>query len=120
MKKFILWLGIGLILVSGVVHLIDAQDSLKEAAYKGWLFYANFLATLVTAFGIYCSKLWGWKLGFVISVVSITLYCLSRSVGLPLIPDEPDAWFEPLGVISLLAEGLFVLIYIIKSRSNYA
>jgi len=121
MKKIILWLGIGAILVAGAVHLIDAQDSFKEAAYKGLLFYANFLTTLVAAFGIYRNKFWGWKLGFVISVVSITLYCLSRSVGLPLIPAEPDAWFEPLGVIALLAEGLFVFIFLkIRSRSSYA
>ena len=120
MKRIILWLGIGLILISGAVHLIDAQDSFKEAAYKGWLFYANFLATLVAAFGIYQGKYWGWKLGFVISIVSISLYCLSRSVGLPLIPAEPDAWFEPLGVISLLAEGSFVFVYIIKNKLNYA
>jgi FtsH-binding integral membrane protein len=120
MKKIILWLGIGLILIAGVVHLIDAQDSFKEAAYKGCLFYANFLATLVVAFGIYRNKYWGWKFGFVIAVLSISFYCLSRSVGLPLIPAEPDAWFEPLGVISLLAEGLFVFLYIIKSRLNDA
>ena len=117
MKKIILWLGIGLILISGVVHLIDAQDSLGEAAYKGWLFYANFLATLIAAFGIHQGKYWGWKVGFVISILSITLYCLSRSVGLPLIPAEPDAWFEPLGVISLLTEGLFVFVFLKLRKS---
>ena len=120
MKRIILWLGIGLILISGAVHLIDAQDSFKEAAYKGWLFYANFLATLVAAFGIYQGKYWGWKLGFVISIVSISLYCLSRSVGLPQIPAEPDAWFEPLGVISLLAEGLFVSTFLAYVRKDFA
>jgi hypothetical protein len=111
MKKIILWLGIVLILIAGSVHLIDAQDSYAEAAYKGLLFYANFLTTLVVAFGIYRNKLWAWKLGFVISIVSITLYCLSRSIGLPLIPAEPDAWFEPLGVVALLSEGLFILVF---------
>ena len=91
-----------MILIAGVVHLIDAQDSFKEAAYKGCLFYANFLATLVVAFGIYRNKYWGWKFGFVIAVLSISFYCLSRSVGLPLIPAEPDAWFEPLGLFRFL------------------
>ncbi|MCU0651935.1 MAG: hypothetical protein MUC39_03225 [Candidatus Omnitrophica bacterium] len=45
------------------------------------------------------------------------LYCLSRTVGLPQIPAEPEAWFEPLGVISLLAEGLFVLV-LFKDRQG--
>lgn len=38
-------------------------------------------------------------------------YALSRTVGLPQIPAEPDAWFEPLGIASFVAEGLFVVLY---------
>ena len=43
-------------------------------------------------------------------------YCLSRTVGLPYIPAEPDAWLEPLGVASLAAEGLFIGVFVGKSR----
>jgi len=110
MKKLIPWLAIGLILIAGIVHLIDAQDAYQEAAYKGILFYSHFLVSLLIAIGIFQNIPSAWKLGAVISIISISLYCLSRSVGLPMIPAEPDAWFEPLGVISFVAEGLFIFL----------
>jgi len=36
---------------------------------------------------------------------------VSRTVGLPGL-EVDDEWFEPMGVASLLVEGLFVLLYI--------
>ena len=38
----------------------------------------------------------------------------SRTVGLPFIPAEPDAWFEPLGVAAMIAEVLFIVVFIGK------
>ena len=40
-SKIIVWSGILLILIVGLVHVIDAKDSFEDAIYKGWLFYAN-------------------------------------------------------------------------------
>jgi hypothetical protein len=37
-------------------------------------------------------------------------YVLSRTIGLPLLPAEPEAWFEPLGIASLLVEVAFLAI----------
>ena|SRR3989338_7097854 len=109
--KIFLWLGVMLILITGLIHAIEAPEGFSEAAYKGWLFYANGIGALIAAYGIIRRQSWGWKLGLLIAVGSIVGYVASRTVGLPLIPAEPDEWLEPLGVASLIAEGLFVAIF---------
>ena len=109
-KKF-LWPAIVLLLTIGLIHVIDAPDCFEEAAYKGWLFYANGAGALLAAFGILRGKCWGWSLGLLIAAGSLICYVLSRTVGLPMIPAEPDAWLEPLGVASLIAEALFVAVF---------
>jgi hypothetical protein len=42
-------------------------------------------------------------------------YVLSRTIGLPLLPAEPEAWFEPLGIASLLVEVAFLAIAVAQS-----
>lgn len=111
-QKILLWLGIGFILAIGLIHAYDAKDSFEEAAYKGWLFYANGVGALIAALGIFRKQNWGWNLGLMIAAGSFVCYVLSRTLGLPQIPAEPDAWLEPLGVLSLIAEGSFVGVYI--------
>ncbi|MEZ4860658.1 MAG: hypothetical protein R3C14_05100 [Caldilineaceae bacterium] len=111
-SKVLVWSAIAFIIITGLVHLIDAGDAMGEAAYKGLLFYANGLAALVAAYGIYRGeRSWGWHFGALIAAATIVGYVASRTVGLPQIPAEPDEWLEPLGVVSLLAEGLFLVVY---------
>ena len=114
------WCGIIVILATGVIHVIEAPDSFYEAAYKGGLFYANGLGAVVAGYGIFRGTRWGWRLGLVIAVGSLLGYVASRTVGLPYLPAEPEAWLEPLGVASLLAEGLFVALYLRKKRITHA
>jgi len=114
LSKILLWSGIILILIIGLVHVIDAKDSFSDAIYKGWLFYANGVAALIAAYGIYHKNNWGWILGLLIAIGSMGAYVASRTVGLPFIPSEPDAWFEPLGVAAMTAEALFVVVFMIK------
>jgi len=108
--------GIVLILSVGLIHVLDAPDSFEDAMYKGWLFYANGAGALAAAVGILRRSRWGWNLGFVIAACSIVGYIASRTLGLPFIPAEPDAWLEPLGVASLVTEGLFVALFIRAGR----
>ena len=111
-SKIFLWSGIILILATGLIHVMDAQDSFNDAVYKGWLFYANGVAALIAAYGIYHKRDWGWNLGFMIAFGSLGGYVASRTVGLPFIPAEPDAWFEPSGVAAMIAEGLFMAVLV--------
>ena len=115
--KLFLWMGIALILIIGLIHVIDAKDSFSDAVYKGWLFYANGAGALIAAFGIFRNHNWGWRLGFFIAAGSFVGYVASRTLGLPYIPAEPEAWLEPLGVAALIAEGLFIAVFINRKFS---
>ncbi|MFN8374056.1 MAG: hypothetical protein U0694_14415 [Anaerolineae bacterium] len=104
---------IALIVVTGLIHFIDAPDNLQEAMYKGLLFLANGAAALFAAVGIYRgSKTWGWALGFLVAGGAFVMYIVSRTIGLPGIGIDDD-WFEPMGLLSLFVEGAFVLLTIV-------
>ena len=107
------WAGIILILATGLIHGVEAPEAFDEIMYKGILFSLNAVGALIAAFGIRQNKKGlGWGLGFAVAAGSFIGYVLSRTVGLPGLPPEPDAWFEPLGVASLVVEGLFVVVFL--------
>jgi hypothetical protein len=103
--------GISLIVVVGLIHLINSPGDLEEGAYTGVLYLANFLGALAAAVGIYRGKGWGWALGLLVAAGAFAGYVISRTVGLPGLPVEEE-WLEPLGVLSLLVEGLFVGVFL--------
>jgi uncharacterized membrane protein YfcA len=103
--------GISLIVVVGLIHLINSPEDLEEGSYTGLLYLANFFGALAAAVGIYRGKRWGWALGLLVAAGAFTGYVISRTVGLPGLPIETE-WLEPLGVLSLLVEGLFVGVYL--------
>ena len=97
------------IVVTGLIHIATARDSFSEATYKGLLFVANGIGAFLAAAGIYRNRAdWGWLLGALVAGGAFLGYVLSRTVGLPGLPAEPDAWLEPLGLASLIAEGVFL------------
>jgi hypothetical protein len=105
------WAGLVLVLATGLIHGVEGPAHYHEAAYQGLLFFLNAAGALVAVRGIYRGeKLWGWTLGVLISAGALTLYIVSHTIGLPGLEID-DEWFEPLGVASLLVEGLYVLVY---------
>jgi hypothetical protein len=117
--KNVMWLGIILILLTGLIHLIDAPDNFKDATYKGLLFVANGIGAIIAAIGIYRgARSWGWGLGLLVAVGAIIGYIVSRTIGLPGLEIDPH-WSEPLGVASLIVEGLFTAaaLYALSSRT---
>ena len=112
------WAGIVLIILVGLIHVVDAPDSFSEAAYKGLLFAANgLLGAALAAFGIYRGRRWGWSLGALVAAGAFVGYVVSRTVGLPALGVD-DAWLEPLGVLSFVAEALFVGLYLFRRASD--
>jgi hypothetical protein len=103
--------GISLIAIVGLIHLINSPGDLEEGAYTGVLYLANFVGALAAAMGIYRGKRWGWVLGLLVAGGAFAGYVISRSVGLPGLPVETE-WLEPLGVLSLVVEALFVGVYL--------
>jgi Na+/proline symporter len=103
--------GITLIVVVGLIHLIDAPEDLEEGSYLGFLFLANFLGALVASVGIYRGNRWGWVLGLLVAGGAFVGYVISRTAGLPGLGVEEE-WLEPLGVLSLIVEALFVGVFL--------
>ena len=103
--------GISLIVIVGLIHLINSPGDLEEGSYTGVLYLANFFGALAAAVGIYRGKRWGWALGLLVAAGAFAGYVVSRTVGLPGLPVEEE-WLEPLGVLSLLVEALFVGLYL--------
>jgi uncharacterized membrane protein YfcA len=103
--------GISLIVVVGLIHLINSPEDLQEGSYTGLLYLANCLGALAAAVGIYRGKRWGWALGLLVAGGAFAGYVISRTVGLPGLPVETE-WLEPLGVLSLRVEALFVGLFL--------
>ena len=100
------WSGVLLIAAVGLIHLLEAPEELEEATYLGLLFLANVGGAVVAAIGIYRNYRWGWGLGALVAGSAFAGYVISRTIGLPGMPVEE--WLEPLGMLSLLVEGLFI------------
>src|SRR5215204_2119793 len=90
--------GAGLILVSGLIHLLVTREHFEEATYLGLLFLADFAGATVAAFGIYRGSRWGWVLGALVAAGAFTLYVVAGTGGLPGV-DEHHA-LDPLGLIA--------------------
>ena len=120
-SPFLKSLAIMAILGTGFIHIVEARDSFSEATYKGLLFVANGLGALVAAIGIYRNQQGlGWVLGFLVAGGALVAYVASRTIGLPRLAAEPDAWFEPMGVASLVCEGLFVVLFAVTQTKRTA
>lgn len=108
----IMWTGIVLIAMVGLIHLVEAPEYLEVATYVGLLFLANAAGSALSGYGIYRGAGWGWALGALVAGSAFVAYILSRTIGLPGAPGlTQEEFFEPLGVISLIVEALFLILY---------
>ena len=99
--------GVVLIVLTGLIHAIEAPEYLEEETYIGVLFVLNVLGALASAVGMWRGSRAAWALGIVVAAGAFIAFILSRTVGLPSFSD-PE--WEPLGIVSLIVEGAFVLI----------
>jgi hypothetical protein len=106
------WLAVAAILGTGLIHVVEARDAFGDAQYKGILFIGNGVGALAAAIGIYRNqRMLGWLLGLLVAGGAILAYVASRTIGLPGLPAEPNAWLEPMGIASLLCEALFLILF---------
>jgi len=88
---------------------VEAPEYYGEVKYIGAVFVGSMVGAAVAAYGIWRDERWGWLLGLAVAVGSFAGYVLSRTVGLPSFRET--SWsqvLEPMGVLSLMDEGLFV------------
>lgn len=107
-SKNLKWFGIILIIITGIIHFIEAPEYFDEAAYMGLLFVLNGIGSLTAAYGIYKNQKWGWILGLLITGGSILGYIISRTIGMPGVAVKE--WADGIGILSLAVECLFVLL----------
>jgi hypothetical protein len=104
------------------IHIIDqgGVPGLKDPVYVQILYYILEVAGIVAAVLLlanYAKR--GWLLSLAVAAGPILGYVLSRGPGLPNYRDDIGNWTEPLGVISLIVEGiLLILAAIASSRSR--
>lgn len=110
--------GLGALLSLGVlvIHVIDQQGifALKDPTYIGVLYWvleaAAGLAIVSLLVPSVAARLGGWTLALGVGAGPIIAFCLSRGPGLPNYTDDKGNWTEPIGVASLIVEGLLVLL----------
>lgn len=107
-------LGALLALAVAVIHVKDQGGfpGTKNPAYLKVLYYVLEAAGVVTValLASYRTRLLGWLLAFGVAAGPIIGYVLSRGPGLPSAMDDRGNWSEPLGVISLVVEGVLLLL----------
>lgn len=107
--KILQWLGIIFILETGLIHYFTAQSQYDKAGYMGYAYVIFSLFTLISAFGMYHRQVWGWGIGFILSVLSLITFIWTRTLGLPgmLLGD----WLAPFDVVAACMEAFFILVY---------
>lgn len=105
--KAFVWIGIALILSTGIIHIYMFAEEYAEAPYLGVMFLGSFIGSIIAAMGIFGRQpLWGWGIGAMIALGSIVGYVLSRTIGLPISGIEP--WGPAIGYVSLVVEIVFL------------
>jgi hypothetical protein len=103
--------GMVLIVVVGLLNFHIPHFLIEPTPHASYLLevalLANVLGAVVAALGIFLGHRWGWLLGIVIAVISVTLYIAQETVGLPGLP---KMWWEPSRLVALLVEGLFLVV----------
>jgi uncharacterized membrane protein YfcA len=100
--------GLVLIVLTGLIHAIEAPEYLDEKAYVGILFILNAVGALVAAIGIWRGSRAAWGLGILVAAGAFVGFILSRTTGLPAGFKESD--WEPLGIASLVIEAAYCVI----------
>lgn len=111
------WAGVTLIAATGLIHLIEAPEYFGLAMYLGVAFLLNTVGALVAAVGIHRNRIgWGWLLGLLVAAGAFVMYVVSRTVGLPGLPETK--WGEPMGIPSLVVEGMFTIFAIYRLATS--
>lgn len=105
--------GAALCLAVAAVHVIDQGGfpGSKEPVYVGIGYYVVEAAGVVTAALLVAGAVRvGWFLAMGVGAGPFIGYVLSRGTGLPGYTDDIGNWAEPVGVASLVVEGLLFLL----------
>lgn len=100
-------------LAIAAIHVIDqgGLPGMKDPEYVQALYYFLEAAGVVAAALLLAHNARpGWCLALGVAAGPIAGYVLSRGPGLPDYVDDIGNWTEPLGVVSLIVEGILLLV----------
>lgn len=112
-------LGVVGCLAVAAIHVIDqgGVPGTKSPEYVQVLYYALEVAgVLAAALLLTKHARAGWLLSLGVAAGPIVGYVLSRGPGLPDYTDDIGNWAEPLGVGSLLVEGILLILAAVSLR----
>ena len=111
------WAGIALILIIALIHLVEAPSQRDDAVYKEVLFFLAAVGGFIAAVGMWRAIQFSWLLGTLVAAGTLVGYFWSRTIGLPGLPADHD-FFEPLGVVSVIAEVCFLVVVILRAQAD--
>jgi len=107
-----------LLILAAVIHVIEVRDAETVTPVIGFALSA--VSTLGGSLLLLTrGPRLGWFLGGGAAALTFVGYVLSRSVGLPGDTGDIGNWGEPLGVVSLVVEGLAVALAIWALTDSY-
>lgn len=118
---FLRGLGSALMLTVGVLHLVLVREHLMEAVHVGTLFILDGVIAFAAMVGITRGSFrWGWNLGLLAAGGALLMYVEARLVGIPAVSGLPafreTDWFEPIGILAVVIESVFVVLYLAMLR----
>ena len=103
-------------LAVAAIHVLDqgGLPGTKDPQYVQIMYYA-LEAAGVAAAALLVSRPTraGWLLALGVAAGPILGYVLSRGPGLPNYTDDVGNWTEPLGVVSLVVEGVLLIVAVV-------
>jgi hypothetical protein len=90
-----------------LIHILEAPDAFDGTFYLGILFIIAIVAAVVLAAALTSmsdDRVWMAAAG--LPALILILYIISRSIGLPDFTGDIGEWTEPLGLASMVVEGL--------------
>lgn len=106
-------------LAVAAIHVIDqgGVPGTKGPEYVQILYYALEVAGVVAAAVLLTNRARvGWLLSLGVAAGPIAGYVLSRGPGMPDYTDDIGNWAEPLGVVSLVVEGILLIVAAVSLR----
>ncbi len=104
------WPLVAATVMTAAAHLPVIAPHLRQAPYMGEEFVVLTVACLLLGLAaIVCDSSVVYSLTVLTCGLAILGYVVTRLVAFPLLADDLGNWFEPLGVVSVLAEAVAVI-----------
>jgi len=104
------WPLIAATLVTAAAHVPVIEPHLRDAPYMGEEFIVLTLACVLLGLAAFvCDSPVVYSLTVVTCGLAILGYVATRLMAFPLLADDVGNWFEPFGVVSVLAEFVAVV-----------